>query len=177
LLNISRREDESSSHMAKFEVILNKICKIAAGLAVASLAIMMFLTATDVTLRYVFNRPITGVYELTEFIMCVLACMAFAYTQLEKGHVTIDIGIVQRLGRRAEAVIDSITHIFGLVIFSLMAWQAIEWAQITKRSGLMSGVLPIEVYPFYYVLLFGLVLLSLVIMVDLAKLLNRAFKK
>ena len=140
------------------------------------LAAMMFLTATDVILRYAFNRPIIGIYEISEYLMCILASMVFAYTQIKKGHVSIDIGI-RRLRRRTQAVIDSITYILALGIFSIMSWQAYIWAGITERSGLESGVLPINVYPFYYVLLFGLILLSLVILCDLIKFVLQAVKK
>ena len=162
--------------MARFEKILNKISKIAAYIAMVMLAAMMFLTATDVILRYAFNRPIMGVYEISEYLMCILASMAFAYTQIGKGHVSIDIGI-SRLGPRAQAVIDGITYMLALGIFSIMSWQAYTWAGITERGGLESGVLPINVYPFYYVLLFGLILLSLVILCDLVRFILRAVKK
>ena len=35
------------------------------------LASMMFLTAIDVALRYIFQRPITGTYEIIEFMMAI----------------------------------------------------------------------------------------------------------
>ena len=40
--------------------------------AMTVLAGMMFLTAADVILRYIFNRPVTGAYELIEFLMAIL---------------------------------------------------------------------------------------------------------
>ena len=68
------------------------------------LAVMMFLTATDVTLRYVFNRPIPGAFELTEFLMATLVAFALAYTQVHKGHINVDL-IISRFPPRAQAVI------------------------------------------------------------------------
>ena len=35
-------------------------------------ALMMFITAADVLLRYIFNRPISGTMELTSYMMAVV---------------------------------------------------------------------------------------------------------
>ena len=44
------------------------------------LALMVLLTVTDVCLRYIFNNPITGSYELTEFMMAVLVFASVGFT-------------------------------------------------------------------------------------------------
>ena len=54
------------------------------GAGIAVLAAMMTLTAADVCLRYLFNRPIMGAYELNEFMMAVFVGFSFAYTAIHK---------------------------------------------------------------------------------------------
>ena len=51
---------------------------------------MMFLTTADVILRRIFNSPIGGVFELTEFMMIVVVGFALGYTQLIKANVNVD---------------------------------------------------------------------------------------
>lgn len=79
------------------------------GIGVGFLALMMFLTGTDVTLRYIFNRPIAGAYELTELMMVILVFWGLSYTQLEKGHVAIEL-VFSRLPKTAQAIVDIIVY-------------------------------------------------------------------
>ena len=48
------------------------IMAILAGIAAIVLTAMMFLIMTDVVLRYVFNSPITGSYEIIQYMMAIL---------------------------------------------------------------------------------------------------------
>ena len=72
------------------------------GAGIAVLAAMMTLTAADVCLRYLFNRPIMGAYELNEFMMAVLVGLSFAYTAIHKEHVGIEF-LVERTSQRLAA--------------------------------------------------------------------------
>ena len=52
---------------------------------------MMGLTAADVACRYIFNRPIIGVFELTEYLVLILIFSFIGYTQSQGGHVSVDL--------------------------------------------------------------------------------------
>ena len=156
--------------------VVYRIARIAAVVGGASLAAMMFLTATDVVLRYAFDRPIIGAYELSEIMMLMLCASVFAYTQTRKGHVSIDI-LVSRFGPRVQLVISSVTYLFSIILFSTISWRTLVAGQATMRSGLITGMLPIPVYPLYYILVAGFILLSLVLVVDFVELLTRGVKK
>ena len=81
------------------------------GLAI--LLLMMFLTVGDVVGRYFFNRPISGTFELTNFMLALVVFFAIGYTQVRRGHISIDV-VVSRFSPRAQAIIDSITYLFSL---------------------------------------------------------------
>ena len=54
------------------------------GIGMVSLAAMMFLIAADVVLRYFFNKPITGDYELVQFMLVIMISLGLAYCGLRK---------------------------------------------------------------------------------------------
>jgi TRAP-type C4-dicarboxylate transport system permease small subunit len=136
------------------------------NIAMISLALMMFLTTADVFFRYVFNRPIPGVYEYTECMMCVLASFSFAYVQVHKGHVNADL-FIYKLSHRVQGIIDSIGYFLCAFVTFLIAYQAFLAALAVKKSGEVMAILPIPVYLFMYVFVFGTALLGVVFIVDL----------
>ena len=60
-------------------------------LALITIVIMMMLTTVDVFLRYVFNRPILGSFEVTELLMVSVAGLSLAWCTLKSGHIRVDI--------------------------------------------------------------------------------------
>lgn len=140
------------------------------------LALMMFLTAIDVILRYSINKPITGSYELIQFMMAITVAVAIAYTAVEKGHVTIDLA-TSHFPKRARAVIDSIVGILGLGIAFIMTWQACLYILTIKESQVVSTVLLVPMYPFVGVVAFGLAFFSLVLVLHLLEFIRLGIKK
>jgi TRAP-type C4-dicarboxylate transport system permease small subunit len=162
--------------MARLERTISRIAESLNAVASATLTGMMFLTFTDVGLRYVFNRPLTGCYEITEFMMAILISFSLAHTQVLKGHVFIDV-FVYRLPQRVQAVVDSIVYFLSMGTIFIISWQALLRAQEMKKSGEVSGVMPVPIYLFLYVFALGTLLLFLVIVVDFLKSLVRAGEK
>ena len=62
---------------------LNKLSRFLSHLLLAvgasMLTAMMFLTVTDVILRYIFNRPLAGAFEMAEYMMAVLVSFGIVY--------------------------------------------------------------------------------------------------
>lgn len=139
------------------------------GLNVAAaviLLIMMFTTAVDVFLRYVFQSPIPGSYELTEFAVVLVVFLAVAYTQLNKRHIRIEF-IVSMLPQKAQAIIDCFIYLLALIFFTLAVWQGLLHAQVV--SSQVSGTLRIPIAPFVSVVVAGNAVLCFVLLVDFIK--------
>lgn len=143
------------------------------GLAI--LLLMMFLTVGDVVGRHFFKSPISGTYELTNFMLALVVFFAIAYTQVRKGHISIDV-IVSRFSPRAQAIIDSITYFFSLGLFSLVTWQSAVHAIRLFEGHNVSGVLSWPVYPFVIAVAVGSLLFCLVLLVNLLRSLAKAVK-
>ena len=128
-----------------------------------SLAAMMFLTVADVFLRYSLNKPILGSYELIQYMLLITIAVGLAYCGLEKGHVTIDT-FTSRLSPRNRAIANSIVGFLGLVVTSLITWQACVYIIVLRESRVVSTVLLIPVYPFVAILAFGAAFFFLVLL-------------
>jgi len=71
--------------------VVNPLVRIIAFVAAGVLALMMFLTAADVLLRYIFNRPISGTWELTSYMMVVMVSFGLSYCALVKGLISVEV--------------------------------------------------------------------------------------
>ena len=130
------------------------------------LAVMMFLTALDVALRYIFSSPIPGGLELVEYMMAVLVPFAVTITAYEKAHVGVDL-IMDRFPKRLRNLVAVATTALMLVFFTLITWQCFIHIAEQYRSGLTSAVLLIPHYPFVAALTAAFALLTLVTLIDL----------
>lgn len=159
-----------------FSRVVNPLSRILNSVGVGILATMMFFTVLDVSLRYFFNRPIASSFELTEFMMAIVICFGLAYTAVLQGHINIEL-VTSRLPQRARAVINSITNLVTVCVFSLITWQSFVHAKTLYLSGLTSSVLYIPVYPFLIMTGFGFAVLTLVFLINFLNSLSQAVRK
>ena len=132
--------------------------------ASAALVAMMLLTSVDVFMRYLFNHPITGTYDLVGLLGAVLGAFAMPYTMLKKGHVAVEI-LVQSLSRGKQLIIETIIHLLGISLFLVLVWQAILLSRDMKAAGEVTPTVHLPFYPIVYcmaVCFFGLCLALLV---------------
>ena len=145
------------------------------GVGAGVLAVMMLLTASDVTLRQ-FKLPIMGTDDITAFMMAILISFGLAYCTIKKGHVQVDL-IVEHLPSRVQAIIDSITTLFGFGLCILITWQSFTNMISVYKSGATSWTLNIIVYPFAGLVAFGFALFVLVLLADFLKAVSGVLKR
>jgi tripartite ATP-independent transporter DctM subunit len=146
------------------------------GIGVSILTVMMVLTAADVVLRYLFNSPITGAMELTEYMMAIVVSFGLAYTAVQKGHVSVDL-VISRLSARAQALVKCITFFLCLGFFSIIAWRTVFYGDVLRSGGYTSSALYIPASPFAYMVAFGSAMLCLVFLVNLVENLAKVTEK
>lgn len=152
-----------------FANIVKKITQVLIAIGAAMLALMMFLTAVDVGMRYAFNRPIAGAYELAEYMMAILVPFSIAYCAQQKGHVAVEI-IMERFSRKTGYVVDILTTFVTFIFVVILAWQNVVYFFEVKGSGLTSAVLLIPAYPFIAPVAIGFAVLALILLVHLLEL-------
>lgn len=115
---------------------------------------LMLLTVSDVFMRYVFNRPITGTTEMAMYIMVCLVC-GMALCALRGEHIVVDL-VMSRFSPRIQAIVDAITLILSLAIVVIITWQGFLislWER--KFKYIASTLFPVPTYPFWWVYLLG----------------------
>jgi TRAP-type C4-dicarboxylate transport system permease small subunit len=142
--------------------IIKPVNIVTGSVGMVCLAAMMFLIAADVFLRYLFNKPIQGSYELIQYMLAIAIAVGLAYCGLEKGHVTIE-ALTSRLSRRTKAIVNSIMGLLGLIIASLITWQTCIYVITLQKSQVVSMVLLIPIYPFVAIVAFGIAIYSVVL--------------
>lgn len=157
--------ERSARSLEKFA---NPLSRITDSVGRAILALMVVLITLDVVLRYFFNRPIKGSYELVEFMMVSLVFLGLAFTQTKKSHVSVTL-FTGKLSPAQMAVIGSAAYLLSLIIFSLITWRCLVQAEALRVNGTSSDILFIPTYPFMWVVVFGSALLSLIFLIDFLK--------
>jgi len=145
-------------------------------IGVSTLMVMMVLTVADVSLRYLVNRPIPGAFELTEFLLVILASFGLAYTAFQNGHVTVDL-VVERFSPKTQAVIDTITCLISIGVFATVTWASILYARSEWKAKAVSTVLLLPRFPFILVVVLGSGVVCLALLVSLLNSLNKVVKK
>jgi TRAP-type C4-dicarboxylate transport system permease small subunit len=140
----------------------------------------MFLTVGDVVGRYLVGfipglGPIPGSFELTEFMLAVIVLTAIGHTQMKEGHISIDI-LITKFSPRVQTIFDSVTNFLSLVMFALVTWRTIKYAQLLYESHDVSGVLRLPVYPFLVVAAIGTFMFCLAMLSSFLKSLRRAVR-
>jgi len=132
------------------------------GVGAVFLIPLMLITAAEVMGRNLFNRPITGVVELSEYLLAIFILLGLAYTQQVKAHVRVSL-ITSRLPRHAQLILNIITTFISFSIFSILAWQGLT-VGIEERT--VSDMLRVPQYPFRLIVAVAAFLVCLELLID-----------
>ena len=153
--------------------VANPVSRAMSGVGAGVLVAMMFLSATDVLLRYFFNRPISGAMELIQYMMLIVVVSGFAYCTVEKSHIRVEV-LIERCPPKMRTILYTATSLLSLGLFVLMTRQAILYAGLLLHSNLTSPVLLIPAYPFAILLALGIAVFCLALLAEFVYFLSRA---
>lgn len=163
--------DRASNSLYK---VVRPVSDVLQSVGAGVLAVMMFLTACDVTLRQ-FKIPIMGTDDITAFLMAILISFGLAYCAIRKGHIQVEL-VVEHLPIRVQAVIDSITTLLGLGLCALITWQSFTNMVSVYNSGATSWTLNIIAFPFAGLVAFGFIWFTLVLLADFFNAISKAVR-
>jgi TRAP-type transport system small permease protein len=116
-------------------------------LAMIALVIMMGSTCVDVALRFLFNRPIRGAYDIVEACLVVFVFHGMSASFLARKNIVIDI-IDSLVGPRLEYVLVRLSDVVSVVLLILVtaamispALQAYDYGDRKLELGLQLWVL------------------------------------
>ncbi len=155
--------------------VTQKLSQALIAIGAAMLAMMMFLTAADVGLRYAFNRPLAGAFELVGYMMAIFVPFSIAYCAQQKGHVAVDL-IMGQFPAKVRQFFEIITTFITLIFVIVIAWQNVLYYFEVKASGLTSAVLHIPEYPFVAPTALAFAVFALILLVHFLELLSEVAK-
>ena len=154
---------------------VNVVSVIFNNVACGVLAGMMFFVFVDVTMRYCFNRPIWGSFEITLLMMGPL-CFSLAYAGVRKAHIRVDV-LVSHLPQRAQAIIESVLGLAGLGIIFLIASQNILYMEEAFYDWRLTESLEVPLFPFIGLISIGFILFGLALLVQFLESVLKAVRK
>jgi TRAP-type C4-dicarboxylate transport system permease small subunit len=116
---------------------LDRVEDVLAAVAAAMLVFTVIFVPADVASRYFFGAPITWVYEVTEYILLMVPCLAMAWLARHNGHVVIDV-VTSRLDERPRALLSTATCLLVAATCAFVAWWG---ALVTFRSFSVGAVI------------------------------------
>ena len=155
-----------SKRDAPWERRIAQVLGVVQYVGMAFVVLMMVLTVIHAVGRYGFNKPITGLVEMSCFMLVIIIFLTGAYTQVVKGHICITL-VVDRFSERTQAIIDSITYTLSLAFAIVVFWQSVVRGVYLMGSGYVTAMLGIPHFPFLYIVAIGWGLLALAILLHL----------
>ncbi|WP_300458197.1 TRAP transporter small permease [Desulfobacula sp.] len=131
---------------------------------------MMLLTCADVVGSF-FGHPLLGSEELTGMGAFLLLAFAMPSTEMEKGHVGVDL-LYMMLPPRIKRINDCVVVMLSFVLFCLVTWQCWLYANEVGEAGQVSATLQFPTFYLIYGVSFACGILALVIFIELLALLK-----
>lgn len=137
----------------------------------ALVACLMGLTVLDVFLRYVFNAPIFGAWDVSKLMLLMAFALSVAYSARTGGQVSVELleGLVPPRVLRATEIL---VRVLGAIMLALLAWRLAAAGLTAAEYGEASAALTIPFGPFYFILAFGMALYTLVLVAEVGVLLG-----
>ena len=87
-----------------------------------ALFFMMALTFADVIMRYLFNSPIVGAIELTEFSMAIVIFLGVVLLTSQEGHVTVDL-LDSFIPEKIKSIQKVVINLINLAVMAVISWR------------------------------------------------------
>ncbi len=103
------------------QALLDRLQRAQLVLAGLALAVMTLVTVIDVFMRYAFNRPIHGSYDIVEACLIVFVFHGLAAVFFRRQNIVINL-INSPLGLRLRDILMRLADIASLGCLLLLAW-------------------------------------------------------
>lgn len=159
------------NHMVMLIRISQYLDKTAGWIMVATMA----LVVCNVLLRSLINKPYLGTYEFVGFFTALIIGLSLSWCAIQNGHIAVTF-ITEKLPPKVQLVINIVISIIAFIFLGLITWHTGKYAYSMVLSGEVSPTTEIPFYPFIYLVTFGLLMLSLIVLLKLIKIIRKGVK-
>ena len=110
---------------------------------------MMMLVVLDVAGRYLFNAPISGSFEVTEFLLALLVFAALPIVTRDDNHISVSV-VENLLSGRTQLAQRLFVLGFGAVGLALIAWRLWVGGNELAAGRQVTGYLELPRAPIAY---------------------------
>jgi TRAP-type C4-dicarboxylate transport system permease small subunit len=121
------------------------------------LAAMMLITVADVSLRALFNLPITGAYDLVQLFLVGSVFLSIPDVFLRRDNIVVDL-VDHLFGRRAIDLLKAIANLLAIAFLAVLAWRMLPPALDAMRFHEVSPDLAIPMGVHWSLMIAGIVL-------------------
>ena len=169
MLSLTGPGDVDMDLLDRISKLLNKILLWIAGLFLTA---MIVITCANIVLRIIWV-PVEGTFELMGYFGALATALALGYTQMQRGHIAVDI-FIEKFSERTRRILAGVNYILSMLFFIIAGWQLTRWAMVLKEAGELSETLWIIFYPFVIGVAFGCFVIALTFLVDFLKTITQA---
>ncbi|MFC1955134.1 TRAP transporter small permease [Chloroflexota bacterium] len=141
--------------------VFDRLLFICACAAAVILVVFTVMIDVDVVSRYVFNRPMSGVIDISEYGLLYILFLGSAWLLSQDKHVKIDI-LLMRLSNKTQHIVNTFSSLIAAVATLLMAvfgW-VITLEAIQAHSVLMKAII-VPKYVIFIIIPIGSMLLTI----------------
>ncbi|OFZ89318.1 MAG: hypothetical protein A2V78_07365 [Betaproteobacteria bacterium RBG_16_64_18] len=138
-------------------------------IAVFATFVMMCLTTADAAGRYLFNRPITGAYEVTEqYLMVAMVFLGFSYAYRGGAYIRVTL-LVDHVPRVVRIFFDFLAQVFSIAYGILLVVATAQQYLRVAGDRMTLSTVDIPVAPAYLMVPVGLFFMSVLMLLDLPR--------
>ena len=140
--------------------IINRIGKYMSVISFTGFLLIVAVTVVDIILRYVFNSPILGSYEVVQYILLISAFLSFGYCQTLKAHISVT-SLVRVFPSMGKALVYALTCTIGFAMSVFFTYAIARQAVYLRELGYISEVLRFSTWPIMWVVFLGMLFLAI----------------
>ncbi|PIC99040.1 TRAP transporter small permease [Sporosarcina sp. P29] len=121
---------------------LNRFLAVVAGIALISMMLLIVFNS----IKRMYSDPIAGTVEIVSWLGAITGIFALGYTQLNKGHVYIDM-LLDKFPFILQKVIHTFMNVISTSFFLVAAWQLLLFGINLRGNGVVSQTIQFSFYP------------------------------
>lgn len=137
---------------------LLRLLALLAGVVLVGVALVI---VANVIMRYVFNDPIFGAFDVIQMAMVLVIFGAMGFCCRTSGHVSVDV-LSNVFGQGFWRVADGLVRLLTACVFGLLAWRASVSAAGAAEWSESTNLLHLPHAPFWWAIAIGGALSALI---------------
>jgi TRAP-type C4-dicarboxylate transport system permease small subunit len=137
--------------MRLFEIIERetiRLSRMVSLIGLLGLIAVIFATMADILMRWLFNKPITGVRDASSLFLAVIIVSFFPICLAKGGNIAFRF-LGDMLGPRWRDLLEAFGNLVTLMVFVAIAWQIWGYADYLAKNRETTWVLGWPVAPWW----------------------------